>query len=56
MSKFKDQQPTKTKGLIDYLKKTKRYWLVPIIIAAIIVALLVGLGSSVLAPFLYPLF
>ena len=56
MSEFEDQQPKNNRGIFAYLKKTRRYWLIPIIIASIIVALLIGLGSSVLAPFLYPLF
>jgi hypothetical protein len=56
MSDFQNNQPKKPGGLLDYLRATKRYWLIPLLLAALIVAILVGLGSSVLAPFLYPLF
>lgn len=56
MSEFRDNPPPKPAGLLAYLRKTRRYWLVPLLLAAIIVAILVGLGSSVFAPFLYPLF
>jgi|GEM_PF-4585810 hypothetical protein len=56
MSDFQNNPPKKPAGLLAYLRKTKRYWLIPLLLAAIIVAILVGLGSSVLAPFLYPLF
>ena len=56
MSDFEKQRPEKSSGLFSYLKKTKRYWLIPLLIAAVVVAVLVGLGSSVLAPFIYPLF
>jgi len=55
MSDFQNKAPKKNKGLWSYLLTTKRYWLIPLLLAAIIVAILVGLGSSVLAPFLYPL-
>ena len=55
MSEFQNKQPKKPAGLLAYLRATKRYWLIPLLVAALIVAILVGLGSSVLAPFLYPL-
>ncbi len=56
MSDFENQRPRKNRGLLSYLKTSKRYWLIPLLIAALFVALLVGLGSSVFAPFIYPLF
>ena len=55
MLEFEKQRPVKNKGLFNYLKETRRYWLIPLLISAVVVAVLVGLGSSVLAPLIYPL-
>ena len=42
--------------LWDFMRHNKRWWLTPIIIILIVVGLLVALGGSAAAPFLYPLF
>lgn len=39
-----------------FLKNNKKWWLLPIIIALLILGLLVLLGGTALAPFIYPLF
>jgi len=39
-----------------FLKYNKKWWLLPIIITLLILGLLVLLGGSGLAPFIYPLF
>ena len=48
---------TVVKELFGYLWKQKRYWLIPIIVVMILLAVLIILGqSSVIAPFIYSLF
>ncbi|MBA7628664.1 hypothetical protein ES703_36159 [subsurface metagenome] len=39
-----------------FLKHNKKWWLLPIIITLLILGLLVLLGGTALAPFIYPLF
>lgn len=44
-------------GEFWYLLKTnKKWWLLPIIVVMILFAILIIVGSSPLAPFIYPLF
>ncbi len=40
----------------DFLKHNKKWWLLPILIAIFAIGLLVVLGGSGAAPFIYPLF
>ncbi len=40
----------------DFLKHNKKWWLLPILIAIFAIGLLVVLGSTGAAPFIYPLF
>ncbi len=42
--------------LFDYLAHNKKWWLTPIILMLLLVGLLVVLGGSGLAPFIYTLF
>jgi Family of unknown function (DUF5989) len=42
--------------LWEFMRHNKRWWLTPIIVILIVVGLLVALGGSAAAPFLYPLF
>jgi hypothetical protein len=39
-----------------FMKENKKWWLLPLIVALVAFALLVLLGSSGLAPFIYTLF
>jgi hypothetical protein len=41
---------------IDFLSEHKKWWLAPIIIAVLLLGLLVVLGGSAAAPFIYTLF
>jgi hypothetical protein len=41
---------------IDFLGENKKYWLAPIIVAILLLGLLVVLGGSAAAPFIYTLF
>jgi hypothetical protein len=40
----------------DFLRHNKKWWLTPIILALLLVGILVVLGSTAAAPFIYPLF
>jgi hypothetical protein len=42
--------------LYDFLAEHKKWWLAPIVIAVLLLGLLVLLGGSAAAPFIYPLF
>ena len=42
--------------LLDFLVYNKAWWLTPIIIVLLLVGILIVLGSTGLAPFIYPLF
>ena len=39
-----------------FLKHNKKWWLLPIIVVLLLLGALVLLGSTALAPFIYPLF
>jgi hypothetical protein len=39
-----------------FLKHNKKWWLLPILIILLLLGLVVLLGSTALAPFIYPLF
>ena len=39
-----------------FLKHNKKWWLLPILIMLLLLGLVVLLGGSALAPFIYPLF
>ena len=40
----------------DFLKNNKKWWLTPILLAILLLGVLVLLGSSSAAPFIYTLF
>ncbi|MFM7071471.1 MAG: DUF5989 family protein [Planctomycetota bacterium] len=40
----------------DFLRDNKKWWLIPILLALLMLAGLILLGGSPLAPFIYPLF
>lgn len=42
--------------LFDFLLHNKKWWLTPIVLVLLLMGLLMVLGSSVAAPFIYPLF
>ncbi len=41
---------------LDYLKHNKKWWLLPIIVVLLLVGVLVVIGGSAVAPFIYALF
>ena len=57
---FEREAREQPKGLfreyVDFLLHNKKWWLIPIIIALLLVGVLIVLGSSAAAPFIYTLF
>ena len=51
-----EKQPSLLKDLFDLIRHNKKWWLWPVLIALLVVGVLVVLGSTVLGPFIYPLF
>ncbi len=45
-----------TSEFVDFLKDNKKWWLAPIILSILGLGLLVGLGGTAAAPFIYTLF
>lgn len=42
--------------LLGFLNQTKKWWLLPIVLVLILLGGVLLLSSSVIAPFIYPLF
>ena len=42
--------------LLDFVRHNKKWWLIPILVVILLVGLLVILGSTGAAPFIYALF
>jgi len=55
-----DQAEAPSTGLLreywDFLRHNKKWWLIPIIVALLLVGVLVILGGTAAAPFIYTLF
>ena len=50
------QTPSLARELWDWLRHNRKWWLAPLLVVLLVVGVLVVLGSTVLGPFLYPLF
>lgn len=50
------KQPTIVREFWDYLKTSKSWWLLPIIVALMIIGVLVMLSGTAAAPYVYTLF
>ncbi len=56
-AKLADQRsPGLVREFFDFLRTNKKWWLTPIILTLLLVALLVILGSTAAGPFIYTLF
>ncbi len=49
-------QPGILREFFDFLLHNKKWWLTPIIVVLLLFGLLISLGSSAAAPFIYTLF
>ena len=59
-SSFAQQADQASPGIVQefghFLRENKKWWLIPIFIAVGLIAALVALSSSAIAPLIYPLF
>lgn len=59
-SEFERQATNQSTGVarefIDFLRTNKKWWLLPIVFVLLAVGLLIMLGGTVVAPFIYTLF
>ncbi|MFO1041535.1 MAG: DUF5989 family protein [Planctomycetaceae bacterium] len=59
-SSFAEQADEASPGIvqefIQFLGENKKWWLIPILVAVGLIATLVALSSSAIAPLIYPLF
>ena len=57
---FEREARQESKGLlreyVDFLRHNKKWWLIPIIVALLLVGVLIVFGGSAAAPFIYTLF
>jgi hypothetical protein len=44
------------RDFLGFLNQTKKWWLLPIVLVLLLLGTVLFLSSSVIAPFLYPLF
>jgi hypothetical protein len=51
-----EKQPGIIVEFLEFLVESKAWWLTPIIVVLLLVGLLIVLSSSVVAPFIYPIF
>ena len=51
-----EQQPSLLVEFGEFLMESKKWWLIPILVVLLLVGVLVFLSSSVVAPFIYPIF
>ena len=51
-----ETSPSIVQEFLQYLSESKKWWMIPILIAGGLIAALVALSSSAVAPLIYPLF
>ena len=56
LSKASGKQAGLVSEFVGFLKANKKWWLAPIIISILLLGLLVALGGTAAAPFIYTLF
>ena len=49
-------RPSLVLELWDFLKENKKWWLLPILVVFALIGILIGLGGTAAAPFIYTLF
>lgn len=58
--KFSDHDPTDAPGLIQefvgFLREQRKWWLAPVLLTLLLIGVLLVLGGSGAAPFIYTLF
>ena len=56
LAKASEKQSNLASELLGLLKSTRKWWLAPVVISILILGLLVILGGTAAAPFIYTLF
>ena len=60
IEEFKQQSKQERTGILlefwDFLRHNKKWWLLPILAVLLLLGLIVILGGTAVAPFIYPLF
>ena len=56
LAKASGKQTSLVSELVGFLRANKKWWLAPIIISILLLGLLVVLGGTAAAPFIYTLF
>lgn len=51
-----EEQPGIVAEFLEFLIESKAWWITPIVVVLLLVGLLIVLSSSVVAPFIYPIF
>ena len=51
-----EKEASLLRELVRMMKNTRKYWLMPLVLFLLLLGILVILGSSVAAPFIYTLF
>ena len=51
-----EKDPSLIRQFFEMLKGNKKYWLLPIILMLVVLGIMIVLGSSAAAPFIYTLF
>jgi len=51
-----EKNPGFWKDLVSFLLQNKKWWLVPVVLVTLLVGVLIILGSTAAAPFIYTLF
>lgn len=54
-SRMSSRQPTLVEEFWQFLRFNKKWWLLPILVALLLLGTLVVLSGTALAPFIYPL-
>lgn len=59
-NEFAQQAAEPSPGIVSeflqFLRENKKWWLIPIVVSVALIAVLVALSSSAVAPLIYPLF
>jgi hypothetical protein len=51
-----DESPGVVREILDLLRENRTWWLLPLVLALLLVGLLVAFGGATAAPFVYTLF
>jgi len=50
-----EAQPSLAADLWAFLRENKKYWMIPLILSLLLLGVLIAMGGSAVAPFIYPI-